>query len=301
MHINYSDMNDANWDCFRYFIAAAESGSLTAAAKQLGSNQPTVGRQIDALESALGVKLFQRSVKGLLLTEEGAFVFEQSQSMQSVADVIQRRMQGKDQNISGTVRVTMPEGLCLEVLTPILPLFYNDYPNINLILNVSSNTANLTRGEADIAVRLFRPREANLVAKNLGRMTLGLFASSDYLKTHGYPVSANELKKHRIITYGDQLSSLAENQWLVYHSASTLRILSSDNTIARLKATAAGVGISIQPHLFCRMNPELVPVLENTRLPDHEVWIAYHNDLRHLSRIRAVVNFISDNLQLSAN
>ena len=294
-------MNNTNWDCFRYFIAAAESGSLTAAAKQLGSNQPTVGRQIDALESALGVKLFQRSVKGLLLTEEGAFVFEQSQSMQSVADVIQRRMQGKDQNISGTVRVAMPEGLCLEVLTPMLPLFYNDYPNINLIMNVSSNTANLTRGEADIAVRLFRPREANLVAKNLGRMTLGLFASSDYLKTHGYPVSANELKKHRIITYGDQLSSLAENQWLVNNSASTLRILSSDNTIARLKATAAGVGISIQPHLFCRMNPELVPVLENTRLPDHEVWIAYHNDLRHLSRIRAVVNFISDNLQLSAN
>jgi len=294
-------MNNTNWDCFRYFIAAAECGSLTGAAKQLGSNQPTVGRQIDALECALGIKLFQRSVKGLILTEEGAFVFEQSQLIQSVVDKIQRSHQGNDEDIRGTVRVALPEGICMEALTPLLPSFYSDYPKINLILNVSSNTANLTRGEADIAVRLFRPQESNLVAKYLGRMTMGLFASSAYLKTYGYPVTSSELKHHRIITYGDQLSTLAENQWLVKHSASTSSILSSHNTIARLKATVAGVGISVQPQLFCRMNPELVPVLEDTKLPDHEVWIAYHNDLRHLARIRAVVGFISEKLELSKN
>ena len=298
MHIYYSNMYNSNWDGFRYFIAAAEGGSLTAAAKQLGSNQPTVGRQIDALETALGLKLFQRSVKGLILTEEGALVLEQAQEMRSVVDKIQRNNQGEEQEISGTVRLALPEGLCLEVLTPILPLFYRDYPNINLILNVSSNSANLTRGEADIAVRLFRPREANLVARHLGRMSMGLFASSAYLENRGYPATAAELKQHRIIAYGDQLSALAENQWLLKQAASLSSALSSDNTIARLKATVAGVGISIQPQLFCRFNPELVPVLEDIKLPDHEVWIAYHSDLRHLARIRAVVGFISEKLQL---
>lgn len=292
-------MNNTNWDCYRYFIAAAESGSLTGAAKKLGSNQPTVGRQIDALESALGIKLFQRSVKGLILTEEGAFVLEQSQLLQSVVDKIQRNHQGNNEDISGTVRLALPEGLCVEVLTPVLPDFYATYPKINLILNVSSNTTNLTRGEADIAVRLFRPKESNIVAKYLGRMTLGLFASAEYLKAYGVPEKTSELKQHRIITYGDQLSALTENQWLLKYSDSTSGILSSDNTIARLKATVAGVGISVQPKLFSRMNPELVPVLEKSKLPDHEVWLAYHNDLRHLARIRAVVGFLSEELGLS--
>ena len=292
-------MNEINWDGFRFFIAAAEGGSLTAAAKTLGSNQPTVGRQIDAFESALGVKLFQRSVKGLILTEEGAFILDQSQSIQSVVAKVQRTIQGEDKEISGTVRVALPEGLCSEVLAPSLPQFYSEHPNINLILNVSTNTANLTRGEADIAVRLFRPKEANLVAKCLGRMSLGLFSSPVYIESHGYPARTHELKFHRVIAYGDQLSALPDNQWLVKHSDTSLQVLCSDNTIARLRATVAGAGISIQPDIFCRTSSGLVPVLKDVKLPEHEVWVVYHNDLRHLGRIRAVVDFISSKLGLN--
>lgn len=286
-------MNNMNWDDFRYFVAAAETASLMAAAKRLRSSQPTVGRRIDALEVALGIKLFQRSVRGLILTEEGALVFEHAQAMRSAADKIRRKVEREDQEVGGTVRVALPEGLCIEILTPALPLFYLKYPSIHLILNVSSNTANLTRGEADIAVRLFRPKESNLVTRRLGKMTMGLFASSTYLKVHGRPTSIKSLKKHRIIAYGDRLSALPENQWLLQHSAPSACALSSDNTTARLHATGAGVGISIQPHLFCRRHPEMVPVLKNVKLPHHEIWIAYHNDLRHLARIRAVVDFIA--------
>ena len=287
-------MNSMNWDGFRYFVAAAETGSLTAATKLLDSNQSTVGRQIDALESALGIKLFQRSVKGLMLTEEGAFILEQSQLMQAQVTKIQRTAQGDVEEISGTVRLALPEGLCLEVLTPRLPEFYKAYPNINLILNVSSNTANLTRGEADIAVRLFRPTEANLVAKYLGAMTMGLYASPVYIKTHGNPTTAEALKQHRIISYGDQLSNFSENQWLINNAGTSQRILSSDNTTARLRATLAGVGISIQPEIFSQTNADLIPVLEQAELPGHEVWLAYHNDLRHLGRVRAVVGLFQN-------
>jgi len=289
-------MNDINWDGLRYFIAAVEGGSLTAAARQLGSNQPTVGRHIDALEDALGLKLFQRSVKGLILTEEGTVIYEKARAMDAAVDHIRRYRQGEDKAIRGTVRLAIPEGLCTEVLAPLLPRFYQDYPDIHLILNVSSNTANLTRGEADIAVRLFRPKESSLVVKQLGRMTLGLFASSAYLEANGHPVSPDELQYHRIISYGDGLSALPENQWLLEHTAPSANVLSSDSTLTRLRATLAGIGISVQPTLFCRHNPELIPVLGDTVLPHHEIWITYHHDLRNLSRIRSVTNFISDNL-----
>ena len=291
-------MNRMDWDSFRFFLAAAEEGSLTAAAKKLGSNQPTVGRQIDALESSLGVKLFQRTVKGLRLTEEGVYILEQTQSMQSAVLNIERAIEGEKEEVSGTVRVALPEGICVEMLTPLLPEFYNAYPNIKLILNVSSNSANLTRGEADIAVRLYRPKEVNLVAKCLGHMSMGLFASAAYLKTYGYPSTKQDLKNHRVITYDDQLSLLPENQWLVDNSESLLRVLCSDNTITRLQATIAGVGISIQPKIFCQMNVKLKAILEGVMLPSHEVWMVYHNDLRDLSRIRAVVNFISSKINI---
>lgn len=285
-----------DWDDFRYFMAAAETGSLTAAAKRLRASQPTVGRRIDALETTLGIKLFQRSVNGLMLTEEGAFVFEHAQAMYAAAEKIRRNVEREDKRVGGTVRLALPEGLCSEIFAPALPRFYREHPGIYLILNVSSNTANLTRGEADIAVRLFRPKENNLVTRRLGTMTLGLFASTAYLKAHGQPVNIPSLKRHRVIAYGDQLSALPENQWLLRHSAPSACVLSSDNTITHLRATAAGVGISVQPHLICRGNPGMVPVLKNARLPHHEVWIAYHNDLRHLAGIRTVVDFISSTL-----
>ena len=291
-------MNKMDWDGFRYFIAAAETGSLTAAAKKLGSNQPTVGRYIDALEAALGVKLFQRTVKGLMLTEEGACVFEQSQSIQSAVIKVQRKTQAEQEEFSGTVRLALPEGLCLEVLTPLLPQFYKKYPNINLIMNVSSSSANLTKGEAEIAIRLFRPKDVNMVARRLGQMTLGLYASAGYAKTYGMPAKESDLKQHRIISYSDQLSHLAENQWLLNHSEPSSRVLQSDNTSTRLIATIAGTGISIQPDIFCKKKSDLVPVLESIELPSHEVWLVYHNDLRQLGRMRAVVEFIVSAIQL---
>lgn len=282
------------WDGFRYFVAAVEAGSLTGAALTLNSNQPTVGRQIDALESALGLKLFQRSVKGLILTEEGVAIYEQARVMHGAVDQIRRYRQGENKDISGTVRLAIPEGLCLEVLTPSLPRFYQAFPDIHLILNVSSNTANLTRGEADIAVRLFRPKESSLVVRHLGPMTMGLFASADYLRSHGNPSTADDLQHHRTITYGDGLTTLPENQWLLDHAGQSHNVLSSDNTLTRLQATLAGVGISVQPHLLCRNHPQLQGVLTDSELPHHEMWIACHHDLRNLARIRAVLGFITD-------
>lgn len=286
-------MNNMNWDGYRYFLAAAEAGSLSAAAKQLRSNQSTVGRHIDVLESELGIKLFKRSVKGLSLTEEGQAIFEKSQDIFNSIVKIQRVIEGGKETVSGTVRLSLPEGLGQEILIPALDTFYQLYPNVKLIFNVSATTANLTQGEADIAVRLFRPEEADLVIKYLGEMKMGLYASEKYKNNHGVPNRLKDLRKHKVITYGDHLSILPENQWLLNHSDESLRILSSDSTVTRFKATISGVGISLQPEVLAQTDSNLIRLFKAAKLPAHKVWLVYHHDLRNISRIRAVVDFIS--------
>ncbi len=294
-------MNSINWDGFRYFVAAAETGSLSAAAKLLNSNQPTVGRHIDALESALEIKLFQRHAKGLTLTQEGTYVLERSLSMRSLVLKTRRTMQEGEQKTAGIVRVAIPEGLCMEVLLEALPEFYQQYPEINLILNISSSTANLTNGEAELAIRLFRPADANLVVKHIGNMKMGLYASSGYCRRYGAPLKIGDLRQHRTIAYGDMLSSLPQNQWLLDNTRSSLCILRSDSTMTRLKATLMGLGMSIQPHMFSVTNQDLCPLIEDAPIADHEIWLVYHHDLRHIGRVRAVVDFISSKLKLRLN
>jgi len=287
-------MNSMNWDGFRYFTAAVEAGSLSGAAISLDSNQSTVGRHIDALETALSIKLFQRSVKGLSLTEEGQAVYEQAQHIQNSIVKIQRIVQGGEETATGTVRLSLPEGLGQEVIIPVLDRFYQQYPNVKLIFNVSASTANISQGEADVSVRLFRPEEPDLVIKYLNEMKLGLYASKSYEKNYGLPKQLKDLRKHRVITYGDFLSILPENQWLLNHSDDALRILSSDSTVTRFKATVSGVGISLQPEILAKTDPDLIHLFKSAKLPTHKVWLVYHKDVRHMSRIRAVVDFLSD-------
>ncbi|VAW77889.1 Transcriptional regulator, LysR family [hydrothermal vent metagenome] len=290
-------MNGINWDGFRYFVAAAETGSLSAAAKVLDSNQPTVGRYIDTLESELGLKLFQRHAKGLTLTQEGAYILDQSLSMRSLVLKSQRSVQGSEQEVSGTVKIAVPEGLCHEVLLTGLPNFYDQYPGICLVLNVSTTTASLTSGDADVAIRLFRPDDANLVVKHLGDMPMGLYASSGYCKVNKMPENTDELKSHRIIAYGGGLAGLSENQWLAKHSSPSHCVLRSDSTVTRLKATLMGVGISIQPHIFSTTNNSLCRLIEAAQIPGHKIWLVYHNDLRDTGRVRAVVDFVSSGIE----
>jgi DNA-binding transcriptional LysR family regulator len=183
--------------------------------------------------------------------------------------------------------------LCNEVLIPALARFYRRHSGIRLILKVSPRAADIMRGEADIAIRLFRPREPDLVTRQLAHMDMGLYASRAYLKEHGRPASVARLGEHRIIGYGEELATLQENQWLIGHCRPENVVLESDSTASRLRATESGLGISIQPCLIAEHNPNLVRLLKNQSLPMHQVWIAYHKDLRNTARVRAVLDFVS--------
>ena len=286
-------MNDLNWEGLRYFIAAAESGSLSAAAQQTGANQSTVSRHIDALESTLGAKLFSRSVRGLRLTPTGKAIFEQALGMDRSAAKILRVLEGEQEEARGSVRLSLPEGLGQEVLIPQLDDFYRLQPKVKLVFNVSATTTRFTEAEADVAVCLFQPEESSLVTECPGEMRLGLYASAAYLARHGQPKAIRDLRKHRVITYGDHLSILPENQWLLNHTDEALRALSSDSTLIRFKAARAGLGISLQPVVLAQTDTRLVHLFKSVKLPAYKVWLAYREDDSQLPRIRAVVSFIS--------
>lgn len=285
-------MNDFSWDDLRYFLAVAEHGSLSAAAKQLESNQPTVGRRITALETALGTRLFQRTRAGLTLTHEGTELLEHAQSVRLGVGNISRLASGQHTRPQGSVRVALPEGLCHDLVIPSLRDFYRQYPLIRLILQVSSRTANLTRGEADVALRLFRPKEANLVVRQLSVMHLALAASSEYLKRQGVPRTEKELKEHFVIAYGDELAGLQENQWLLERTSPEHVLLQSDSTTTRLVATEAGLGISIQPRWTVQRRRTLRAILDQCTLPTHPIWLVYHHDLKDIHRVRVVIDFL---------
>lgn len=293
MHSCYIFLYMPNWDDFRYFLAAAQSGSLSAAAELLDSNQPTVGRHIEALEQELGIRLFRRHHRGIDLTEEGAEVLKQAQLMESGVINIQRMLSEHSGQYRGTVRLSVPEGVCNELILPALPGFRKSQPGIQIILSPSARLSNLVLGEADIALRLKRPAESDLVTRHLLTMNMGLFASKSYLKNHKAIRKQDCLKNHHFIVYGEALSHLDENRWLTDVIKDSNIALYSDSTSARLRATEEGIGISIQPLIIAAPNPKLVQLLPRLTLPSHELWIAYHKDLRHFPRIRCVVDFLT--------
>lgn len=285
-------MNSLDWDNLRYFLTAARALSLSAASRALGSNQPTVGRRIDALEAQLGVRLFQRHSTGLTLTDEGRRLFAAAETMEEGAAGVLRAVSGDSDGMAGTVRIAAPEGLGVGVLAPRLPELYARYPLLNIVLEPAAARADLKRGGADVALRLFRPGGGDVVSRRLCDMGFGMYASADYLARCGAPRSLDALQHHAFIAYGDELRGQPENAWLEEMIAPGRVLFRSDGTMARLAAVFAGVGIAVMPHLLMAGYPTCARVLPQYQAPARTIWLAVHGDLRHVPRIRAVMDFI---------
>jgi DNA-binding transcriptional LysR family regulator len=290
-------MNNIDWNNIRYFLAAARTHSLSAASRALDSNQPTVGRHIDALEAQLGVRLFQRHSTGLTLTEDGQRLLASAELMEEGAAVMLRASQRDPTTLAGTVRIAAPEGLGVSVLTPGLPDLYQRYPLLDIVLEPSAASADLKRGQADIALRLYRPTSVDLVSRRLCEMGFGLYASTDYLERSGSPESVGSLHQHAFIAYGDELGSQEENCWLEELMGRGRCLFRSDNTLARLSAVSAGVGIAVMPHLLMATQINCVRILPQLAAPSRTIWLVVHGDLRHVARIRVVMDFIGELFQ----
>lgn len=288
-------MYNFNWDDLRIFLAAARSGSLSAASRALDSNQPTVGRRIDALEEALGVRLFQRHTQGLTLTAEGRRILQIVEDMDSAAAGLMRYPSGDSDRLEGTVRIAAPEGLAVCVLAPALAGFAQRHPELDVVLEPSAASADLARGEADIAVRLYRPEAQDLVVRRIRDMEFGLYAAADYLQRHGVPATAADLQRHHLIGYGELLRDHPEDRWLNSICGQARFALRSDNTLTRLTAARAGLGIAVLPQLLTA-DSMLQAVLPDLAPPSRTVWLVVHRDLQHIPRIRVAMEFIVEML-----
>jgi DNA-binding transcriptional LysR family regulator len=286
---------EPGWELYRSFLAVFKHRSLSGAARALELTQPTVGRHVDALESALGVALFTRSQAGLAATEAAAALVPHVEAMASAADALQRVASGEAEDEGGAVRLTASEMIGTEVLPAILAAFREAHPRIVVELMLSNRPEDLLRREADIAVRMVRPTQSALVARKIGVLHLGLHAHPRYVKAHGLPKTLAALQAHPLIGF-DKAPSVRRLDKLGIPLSRELFAFRCDSDIGQYAALRAGFGIGVCQVALAKRDG-LVPLLAGTVAFELEMWVAMHKDLKTSRRMRLMFDHLVAHLQ----
>ena len=290
--ISYKQMHtmadaEPNWEWFRSFVTVLETGSLSAAGRALGMTQPTIGRHIDSLETALALKLFTRSFDGFTPTEAALELKPYATGLAATAAALRRVASSHGDGVRGTVRLTASQVIGVEVLPPILAALRREHPALVIELVLSNSVADLLHREADIAVRMVQPRQDALVARRIGNIEVGLFAHQRYVDEHGLPRTMEELAQHALVgwdTDSAYIRSLAQRYPTLSRANLALR---SDNDLAQLAAIRAGYGIGFCQARLAARDPALVRVLKSAFSLPLDTWIAMYEDLRDSPRCAA--------------
>jgi DNA-binding transcriptional LysR family regulator len=287
------DKRDPGWELYRSFLAVLREGSLSGAARTLGLTQPTVGRHVQELESSLDTKLFTRSQNGLRPTDAAAMLEPHAQAMAGAAAAIVRAISGKDFGAHAAVRIAASEVVGTEVLPPILTGLRADHPGLVIELSLSDRTEDLLRRDADIAVRMVRPKQGSLIAKRLGTVNVGLHAHRRYLDEHGQPKNIRQLAQHVLIGFDRETASIRALQRLGLKLTRDDFTLRTDSHLAQLAAIRAGFGIGICQTAIAQRDADLIQLMPKDFAFDLEVWIAMHEDLRASHPLRAVFDHLA--------
>ena len=282
-----------DWNRARAFLVTAEEGSLSAAARALALTQPTLGRQVAALEEELGVALFERGARGLELTPSGLELLEHVRGMGEAATALSLTASGRSQSLEGNVCITATEIVAAYVLPPVLRRLRRVEPGIEIELIASNATSDLRRREADIAIRSFRPTQNDLIAKKLCDMDMALDASPDDLATLGHPATpadfadADFLGINRRDRYLDALNGLGftltqRNFPIITESHLTHWELTKHGAAIGVMAVSIG---DVEERVV-RILPELPPLVT-------DVWLVAHRELRTSRRLRRVFDFLA--------
>lgn len=284
-----------DWNDLKALIAAAEAGSLSAAAARTGISQPTLGRRINALEAALGLKLFDRSQRGMTLTDSGADMLAHARTMQEAAARLSLAATGRAETLEGAVRVTAPRVMSAHHLPAILTRLLDAEPGVEVELVASDETDNLLRREADIAIRMFRPTQADLIAKKVAEMRLGLFAAETYIAAMGEP-TLGTFASHRMVGY-DRNPAITD--WMRSYGFPPppgLMRLRTDDQVVHWRMVVAGAGIGPNQLSVGDAEPLVRRVLTDLTLPVLPVWLTVHEELRTSALIRRVYDFLAEEL-----
>lgn len=271
---------EPDWAWYRSFLQVLESGSLSAAGRALGLTQPTVGRHIDGLEAALGLKLFTRSFDGFAPTDAAHELQPYAAGIATTAAALRRVASSHGDGVRGTVRLTASEVVGVEVLPPILASLREEHPALVIELVLSNRADDLLHREADIAVRMFRPAQAALVARRIGGIELGLHAHTRYLARHGTPRSIAELAQHAMIGFDQESAVIRRWQAKFKDFKRESLAFRADSDLAQLAAIRAGYGIGVCQSAIAARDPQLVRVLKSQFSLTLDTWVAMHEDLR---------------------
>ena len=290
-------ISSLDWSLIRGFLAVAESGSLSAAARLTGMSQPTLGRQVRQLEQVLQQQLFRRQPKGLELTENGMAMLEPARAMRRAMNQIELTAVGRQSGLEGAVRITASELVSLHFLPKIIVKLRESAPGITIDLVPTDSTENLLFREADIAVRMYQPEQLELVARHLGDIRLGLYAARSYLQKAGRPTNAKELLEHQLVGYDKNeeiINGMIKRGWKAKRDWFHLRC---DKHSVYWALVQAGGGIGFGQCELAEIDPEIEEVDLDLDLPLMPVWLATHQTLRHTPRIAYVWDALVEGLK----
>ncbi len=282
-----------DWSLVRSFLAALDQGSLLGAARALSASQPTIGRHIAELESQLGAVLFERTGRGLLPTEMALRLADTARSMEASAHQLARAASGADTDAVGSVRITASQPVACILLPPVLAQMRLALPQVSIELVSSNQVSNLLRREADIALRMVQPDQSSLVAKKIGKITLGAWAHRDYLRRRGTPKQPQDLLGHELIGDDKDAQVVRGIAAMGLAAGPNTFALRTDDLMAYFGAVRAGIGIGFIANYVARTDSQLVPVVPSLKLPVLPIWLTVHREIRTSGRIRAVYDFLA--------
>ena len=287
-----------DWDKLRIFHAVADAGSLTHAGEALHLSQSAVSRQIRSLEESLNTTLFHRHARGLILTEQGELLFDATSSMNRRLETAAARIRDSEDEVFGELRVTTTTGFGTLWLAPRLGKLYEKYPDLKIDLMLEERVLDLPMREADVAIRMKEPSQADLIRRRLMSVRMRLYATPEYLAAEGTPSGLEDISEHRLISQNPATAQVAAGATLVQSllSQDIRSTLTVNNYYGVLQAVLYNLGIGVLPDYLTEDFPNLVRVLPDVESSEVPVFLAYPEELRHSKRISAFRDFVMEEI-----
>ncbi|RMH44676.1 MAG: LysR family transcriptional regulator [Alphaproteobacteria bacterium] len=287
-----------DWDKLRIFHAVAEAGSLTHAGETLHLSQSAVSRQIRALEESLNTTLFHRHARGLILTEQGELLYDATKAMAKRLEAAEARIRDSKEEVFGQLRVTTTTGFGSLWLAPRLNALYRRFPHMKIDLILDERVLDLPMREADVAIRMKEPSQADLVRRKLMDVRMRLYASPEYLAKHGTPERPEDLSRHRLVCQSTTATQVSAGAMfvreLLAHDVSSL--LTVNNYFGVLQGVINHIGIGVLPDYLLEDFPTMVRVLPDLESREIPVFLAYPEELRQSKRVAAFREFVTEEI-----
>ncbi len=282
-----------NWNDLNSFITLSRSKKLINAARKLKIESTTIARRISRLEESLKTQLFHKSPRGYSLTDSGLRLLRYAEKVESQMYSISESFMGINPNIKGKVRISVGEGLGVEILTKYLNKFYEKYPEIEIELLADTRSRSLSNRETDILISLSRPKKGRLKSWKLCDYYVKLYGSNEYLKNNPKISDIKDLSNHKFVNYADELIEFPELNYLQEINSNPNVVFSSNSLRSQLLAVKNGIGIGLLHSFVAYKEKDLKVILPKKINIKREYWIVVHENNFHLRRIKAVTDFVT--------